>query len=478
MSRAGSAVVVGSGPNGLAAAIRLAQAGLDVTVLEGAEHVGGALSSAALTLPGFTHDLCSAVHPLAVASPFFRTLHLERFGLEWIFSPAAAAHPLHEEAILLYPSVAATAEALGKDGSAYLRAFGGLARNWERLFPEILRPPLQVPRHPLLLARFGAQALLPARNFMRLAFRTERAHALYAGIAAHANAPLEHAGTNAIGMMLLLAAHARGWPIPKRGAQSVATALVRCLESLGGRIETGRPVRSLADLPLAHVTVLDMMPGKVAALLGDRLGPSGRAQFSAYRHGHGVFKIDWALSAPIPWRAPETARSATVHLGGSLEEIAAAERCPSRGEHSSAPYVLLSQPTLYDPGRAPAGRHIGWAYCHVPAGSTVDQTAAIEAQVERFAPGFRQTILARSTQNCSALEARNPNLVQGDISGGAFSLERLLFRPGFRADPYRLPAPGFFLCSSATPPGPGVHGMAGFHAAESALRYLRSHRRP
>ena len=473
MSGAKEAVVVGSGPNGLAAAIRLAQAGLEVTVLEGSDRVGGGLASAELTLPGFTHDLCSAVHPLAVASPFLTKLRLEHFGLEWLFPPAAAAHPFRDEALLLYPSLKATAEGLGRDQPAYGRAFGELAANWEELFPEILRPPLRVPSHPLLLARFGAMALFPAQAFSRFAFRTDRARALYAGIAAHANAPLEEVGTNAIGLMLLLAAHARSWPIPKGGAQSVAAALVRCLESLGGKVETGRPVRRLEDLPPARVTLLDMMPGRVAALLGAQLSPSARAEFAAYPHGHGVFKMDWALSAPIPWRDPQTARSATVHLGGSLEEIAAAERCPSRGEHSPAPYVLLSQPTLFDPTRAPPGRHTAWAYCHVPAGSSQDMSAAIEAQVERFAPGFRDLILARSTQNCSQLEARNPNLVKGDISGGAFSLRRLLFRPNFGADPYRLPAPGFFLCSSATPPGPGVHGMAGYHAAESALRYIR-----
>lgn len=471
MSTRYDAVVVGSGPNGLAAAITLARAGLHVLVLEAAAEPGGGARSGALTLPGFTHDLCSAVHPLAAASPFFRGLPLREHGLEWIEPPAGAAHPLDDgTCALLLPGVDETAGGLGPDSARYRSLLAPLAARWKNVLDETLRPALHVPRHPLLLARFGALSLLPATDYARLFFTTGRARALFAGIAAHANAPLEQPGTSGIGLMLNLAGHARGWPIPRGGAGAITAALISYFKTLGGEVRTGEPVRDARELPPSALTFWDLTPRQVAAALGNRLPSSERRAFEGYRYGPGVFKIDWALSGPIPWRAAGVARSATVHLGGTLEEIAASEAAPARGDHAERPYVLLSQPTLFDASRAPFGKHIAWAYCHVPHGSTRDMTAPIEAQIERFAPGFRDLILYRTTFDTRAMEARNANYIGGDINGGALSLGQLFFRPRLQLDPYRLPLRGHFLCSSSTPPGPGVHGMCGFHAAESALR--------
>jgi phytoene dehydrogenase-like protein len=467
------AVVVGSGPNGLAAAVKLAEAGLSVLVLEGAETLGGGCRTAELTLPGFRHDLCSAVHPLAAASPYLSTLPLEKFGLEWIYPPAAAAHPLGDGCVLLGPSLEATARNLGADGARYEKLMRPLVSHWEAVFREVLRPALHLPRHPLLLGRFGALSLFSASDYARLLFRGDRARALFGGIAAHSNAPLARPGTAAVGLLLNLAAHGKGWPFPKGGAQELVRALAGYFRSLGGELRCGQGIRNLRELPPSRLVLLDMGPPQAAALLAEKLSPRSRSKLERFRYGPGVFKLDWALERPIPWRAPEAGQAATVHLGGTLEELAASERAVAEGRHPERPYVLLSQPTLFDGSRAPAGKHVAWAYCHVPHGSLVDVTKQIEAQVERFAPGFQRTILARSKRNTAQLEAYNPNLVGGDIGGGDLSLASLLFRPAFRRDPYALPAPGFYLCSASTPPGPGVHGMCGYWAAVSALRWLK-----
>lgn len=473
MKKEADAIVVGAGPNGLAAAVTLARAGLHVRVLEAAPAIGGGTCTAELTLPDFRHDLCSAVHPLAAASPFFRELPLHEHGLDWIEPSAACAHPLPDgDCALLTRDVGITALDLGADSGRYRTFMGKLASRWEDVVAEALAPALHVPKHPLLLARFGALALMPAKDLTRFFFREEKTRALFAGIAAHANTPLENPGSSAAGLMLNLAAHARGWPLPRGGAQSIAGALASYLHSLGGEIETNRRIEAPEDLPRARLVLWDLTPRQLARVFGSHLDPGERADFTSYQYGPGVFKIDWALSGPIPWKSPRVKESATVHLGGTLEEIASAERMPARGEHSETPYVLLTQPTLFDPSRAPPGKHIAWAYCHVPHGSTLDRTEAIEKQVERFAPGFRDLVLARSTQNTRALEERNANLVGGDINGGALTLGQLLFRPRLKRDPYRFSVPGHFLCSSSTPPGPGVHGMCGFNAARSALRFL------
>jgi phytoene dehydrogenase-like protein len=468
------AFVVGSGPNGLAAAIELARAGLSVRVLEAAETIGGGTRSAELTLPGFVHDVCSAIHPLGVASPFLRTLPLEAHGLEWVESPAALAHPFDDgTAVLLERSPEAAARTLGGDEAQWRRLFAPLARDPEPLLADILAP-LHVPAHPLRLARFGLRALLPAATVARCSFRGAKARGLFAGLAAHSMLPLERPPSAAFGLMLGLLGHAFGWPFPRGGSQAIADALASHLRSLGGVIETGRRVESLGELGGQGLVLLDVTPRGLLALAGDRLPEGYRRRLERYRYGPGVFKLDWALDGPIPWRAEDCGRAATVHLGATLEEIAASETAPARGLIAERPYVLLAQQSLFDPTRATAGRHTAWAYCHVPNGSTVDMTEPIEAQVERFAPGFRDRILARSARGPSDLERENPNYVGGDINGGLADLRQLLTRPVARWSPYSTPLPGVFLCSASTPPGGGVHGMCGYHAARAALRYLRS----
>ncbi len=455
------AIVVGSGPNGLAAAIALARAGVSVRVLERAETVGGGVRSAELTLPGFVHDVCSAIHPLAVASPFLRALPLEEHGLEWVRAPAAAAHPFDDgPAAVLERSIAATGETLGGDASRWAGLLAPLVRDADALMGDLLRP-LRLPRHPLAFARFAAPAALPTTALAR-AFRGERARGLLAGLAAHSTLPLGRTPSAAYGLVLGLLGHANGWPFPRGGAQRLADAMASYLRSLGGTIETGVEVTSLAELDGARLVLLDVTPSQLVALAGDRL-PRGRLH--RFRHGPGAFKLDWALDGPIPWRDPACTRAATVHLGGTLAEIAAAEREPWRGRHAERPFVLLAQHSLFDPSRAPAGRHTAWAYCHVPNGSTVDMTARIESQVERFAPGFRERILARSALDPAALERHDPNYVGGDVNGGAAGLHRLFAG-------YATPLDGVFLCSSSTPPGGGVHGMCGYNAACAALRRL------
>jgi phytoene dehydrogenase-like protein len=464
------AVVVGSGPNGLAAAIVLARAGRSVLVREGLATAGGGVRSAALTLPGFVHDVGSAVHPLAVASPFFRKLPLAEHGLRWIEPPTQLAHPFDDgRAALLERSTEATGRTLGRDAAGYCALMDPLVERWQRLVTDVLAP-LHLPRHPLLLARFGLHAIRSAKGFVESRFREESARALMAGIAAHAVVGLTSPASTAFGLVLAIAGHAGGWPIPRGGSQSLTDALISYLRSLGGEIVTDAPVHSMAELPAARMIFLDLTPRQVLRVAGERLPRRYRRALERFRYAPGVFKLDWALAAPIPWRASECTRAGTVHLGGRLEEIAAAEDAAARGEHPERPFILLAQPSLFDPTRAPAGRHTAWAYCHVPNGSTVDMTTRMEAQIERYAPGFRDLILARHAMDTRELERRNPNLIGGDISGGAHTLGQLFFRPTFRRVPYATPIKGLYICSSSTPPGAGVHGMCGYHAAHAALR--------
>ena len=467
------AVVVGSGPNGLAAAVELARAGRSVLVREAAETVGGGLRSGELTLPGFVHDLCSAIHPMGVASPFFRTLPLPEHGLEWIEPPAPLAHPLEgEEAAVLLRSVAETADGLGADAESYRALFGPLVASWTQLESAVLGPLVRVPRHPLALARFGLSGLQPAASLARRRFGGEPGRALFAGLAGHSTLSLDNVGSASFGLVLGTAGHAVGWPLPRGGSQRIADALASYLRSLGGEIQTSAPVESLDELSAATV-LCDVTPRQLLRLAGERLPPRYRRRLERFRYCPGVFKLDWALSGPIPWTAPACARAGTVHLGGTLDEIAASERAPARGETSERPFVLLAQPSLFDASRAPEGRHTAWAYCHVPNGSTVDMTEAIERQIERFAPGFRERILARSASAPADLERRNPNLVGGDIGGGSNELRQLVARPVLRPVPYATPLEGVYLCSSSTPPGGGVHGMCGYLAARAALGRTR-----
>ena len=463
------AVVVGAGPNGLAAAITMAQAGRKVLVIEANEEVGGAARSAELTLPGFVHDPFSAIHPLAVGSPFFRTLPLGEHGLEWIYPPAPLAHPFDDgTVVLLERSIEQTGEALGRDGRAYRKLLEPFAREWNQLAGDVLGP-VHLPKHPVLLARFGLRAIRSAEGLIGSAFDGRRAAALFAGSAAHSGLPLDWAATASFGLVLHAAGHAVGWPFPRGGSGNISDALAAYLRSLGGEIVTDSPVRSLDEIPASRAVFLNLTPRQILRVAGDRLTSRYRKALRRFRYGAGVFKVDWALSAPIPWRAQECARAATVHLGGTQEEIVASERRPARGEHADRPFVLLAQPSLFDPSRAPEGQHTVWAYCHVPNGSSLDMTARIEAQVERFAPGFRDLILARSAMGPEELERRDENLVGGDVNGGAANLGQLFFRPTLQLNPYSTPVKGLFVCSASTPPGGAVHGMCGYRAAQAAL---------
>ncbi|GAA4041949.1 NAD(P)/FAD-dependent oxidoreductase [Hymenobacter glaciei] len=462
------AVVVGSGPNGLAAAIVLQQTGLSVLLLEGKKEIGGGLRTAELTLPGFRHDICSAIHPLAAASPFFQTLPLAQYGLEYITPPVAAAHPFDDGTAAVAASLADTARSLGADANAYQELLGPLVARWPGIANDVLAP-LHFPKHPIDMARFGLSALLPATTLARR-FAGEKAKGLLAGMAAHAIQPLSNLTTSAIALVLLIAAHRGGWPMPRGGSQAIADALAAHFVALGGRIETGTYVRSLAQLPSAKAVLLDVTPAQLLQMAGHSLSSIYQWQLRRYRYGMGVFKVDWALAEPTPFTAPECAQAGTVHLGNTLKEIAASERVTARGQHAAKPFVLLAQQTLFDATRAPAGRHTAWAYCHVPNGSRVDMATAIEGQVERFAPGFRERILARHTFDTAQMEDYNPNYVGGDINGGLLDIGQLFTRPALRASPYRTSQSGLYLCSSATPPGGGVHGMCGYYAARRALR--------
>jgi phytoene dehydrogenase-like protein len=471
-SRGWDAVVVGAGPNGLAAAVTLSAAGWSVLVLEAGATPGGGARTAELTLPGFHHDVCSAIHPLGVGSPFFRQLRLDPVAdVEWIHSPLVVAHPLDDgTAAELHRSVDETAHALGRDGSAWRRLFGPLARDWDALSEDLLGPVLHVPRHPFKMARFGLPALLSARRLAELAFSTPRARALFAGLAAHSILPLEKPLTASFGLVLGTAGHALGWPLPRGGSQRIVDALVRRIEAAGGVVLTDARVTHLDDLPRARAVLADVTPRQLVALAGDRLRGGYRRRLERYRYGPGVFKLDIALDGPVPWTAAACSRAATVHLGGTLPEIVLSEQAAWDGYEAARPFVLVAQQSLFDPSRAPAGHHTLWAYCHVPNGSTVDMTEPILGQVERFAPGFGKRILKVAARGPAAMEAYDANYVGGDINGGAQGLDQLLGRPAWRLDPYSTPVPGLFLCSSSTPPGGGVHGMCGYHAARSALR--------
>jgi phytoene dehydrogenase-like protein len=466
------AVVVGAGPNGLAAAIELARAGCAVLVLEANDAVGGGCRTEELTLPGFRHDVCSAIHPLAMASPFMRSVPLTELGVEWIHPDRPLAHPLDGgRAAVLERSVDATAAALGDDGPAYRRLLGPLVDAGERLVPQLLGP-LRVPAHPVALARFGLPGIRSAAGLARSRFAGPEARALLAGVGAHSILPLERSPSAAFGMALALLAHLVGWPMARAGSQAIVEALVRRLESLGGRIETGRRIDSLDELPSARAVMLDVTPRQLLRMAGGALPARYAAALRRYRYGPAVFKVDWALAGPIPWTAPSVAGAGTVHVGGTFEEVAAAEAAVWRGDHPDRPFVILAQQSLFDPSRAPAGRHTAWAYCHVPNGSPVDMTARVEAQVERFAPGFRDLILARSSMGPAEVERHDANYVGGDINGGVQDLRQLYTRPAVRSNPYSTPVRDLYLCSSSTPPGGGVHGMCGSFAARAALRRL------
>ena len=467
------AVVVGSGPNGLAAAIRLAQSGLAVQVHEAASVPGGGARSGELTLPGFINDLGSAVHPLAVSSPFFSTLPLHDHGLEWVFPPIPLAHPLDDgSAVLLRPGMEDTAQNLDRsDRFAWSSVLRPLVRHWPKLADELLRP-LRVPRHPVLLAGFGLDAIQPAASFARHAFRGERARALFAGSSAHSFLPLSAPLSSAYGLMLSASGHAVGWPVPKGGSQSIADALVSLLRSLGGEVVTNSRVASLGTLGSPDLTLCDVTPRQFLGMAGPRLSPSYRHELEKYRYGPGIFKVDWALREPIPWRSKDCLQAGTVHVGGTLAEIAAYEKSVAKGAPLDKPFIILAQPSLFDSTRAPAGQHTAWAYCHVPNGWPHSMLRQIEDQIERFAPGFRDCILARHTASPAEMQRWNENLVGGDINGGAADVTQFVLRPTWRR--YRTSLDGVYLCSSSTPPTGGVHGMCGFYAAQWALEWLRS----
>lgn len=475
----GTAIVVGSGPNGLVAAITLARAGWDVTVLEAAPGPGGGLRSAELTLAGFVHDVCSAIHPLAVGSPAFRELDLHDQGpdatLCWSQPEVPLAHPLDgRDAVLLHRSVDDTASRLGGDDGAYRRLFGPLVDAGFDLTDGLLAPLTIPPRHPIDLARFGIVGIRSARGVARHRFDTDEARALFAGLAGHSIMSLRSPVTAGYGLMLGTLAHVVGWPVARGGSQRIADALVERLQDLGGHVECDRRVASLRDLPAVDAVLLDVTPRQVIAMAGDSLPGRYRRSLERFRYGPGVFKLDWALDGPIPWIDPDVARAATVHLGGTLDEIVASEDDVQHGRHPDRPYALLAQQSLVDPSRAPTGSHTAWAYCHVPNGSTVDMTRQIEAQVERFAPGFRDRIIARSSMNTRQVEDHDENYVGGDINGGVGDLRQFVMRPTLGLHPWRTPLEGVYLCSSSTPPGGGVHGMCGLHAANEVLR---DHRR-
>jgi phytoene dehydrogenase-like protein len=466
------AVVVGSGPNGLAAAIALAQQGASVLVLEGRDEVGGGTRTSELTLPGFLHDVCSGCHPLGILSPFLRALPLERHGLKWVQPRASVAHPLDDQpAVILRRSLADTARGLGVDATAYSRLLAPLLDEPHELLEGVLAP-LRIPSHPLRMLRFGLHALRSAAGLARGRFRGDRARALFAGCAAHSILPLERRLTAALGLLFCMTGHVEDWPVARGGSAAISRAMAGVLASLGGRIETSHWVRSAADLPPARVYLFDTSPAQLAAI-AERALPTGYLRrLHRFRYGPGVFKIDWALDGPIPWKDPAILEASTVHLGGSLDEIAASEAAVWRGEHPPRPFVLLVQQSQFDETRAPEGKQTGYAYCHVPGGSSVDLTDAVEKQVERFAPGFRERILSRHVMNAVDLERYNPAFVGGAITGGVTDLGQLFARPVARYNPYTTPNGRIFLCSASTPPGAGVHGMCGYYAARAALRRI------
>ncbi|HWB25399.1 MAG TPA: NAD(P)/FAD-dependent oxidoreductase [Chitinophagaceae bacterium] len=463
------AVVVGSGPNGLAAAIALQQKGLHVLLVEAKDTVGGGMRSAELTLPGFTHDICSAIHPMAVLSPFFNSLPLGEHGLEYIYPPVAAAHPFDDgTCAIIKQSIYQTAHAFEGDTEAYVRLMLPLVNNWPLMTNDLLAP-LHFPKQPLLMAKFGLKALQPVTKLART-FSTKQARGLLAGMAAHSIQPLTNAATSAIALVLMTAAHVKGWPMAKGGSQAVANALAAYFTSIGGVIKTSEYITSLRQLPSSHAVLFDVTPKQLLQIAGHKFSSLYKWQLDRYRYGMGVFKIDWALDAPIPFTAGECSQAGTIHIGNTLEEIAEGEKLTSGGVAHDKPFVLLAQQSLFDTTRAPLGKHTAWAYCHVPNGSTKDMTDIIERQVERFAPGFRERIIARHAMNSAQLEDYNANYIGGDINGGIIDIQQLFTRPALRWSPYKTSAKGLYICSSSTPPGGGVHGMCGYHAAKKVLK--------
>jgi phytoene dehydrogenase-like protein len=467
-----SAIIVGSGPNGLAAAARLARAGLEVTVLEAGDSIGGGTRSSEMIVPGLLHDHCSAFHPIAAASPFLATLDLQSRGLTWREPPVDCAHPLDDgSAGVLQRSIDRTAAGLGPDGQRWRRVFGPMVVGFDGLLADATQPLLRVPRHPLLMARFGSAAMLPATVLAR-AWRHEEARALWAGVAAHTLHRLDRPLTSAVGVMLVVAGHATGWPVAEGGSQAIADALAADIEHHGGVIETGRLVTSIDDIPASEVVMLDLAPSAAADLLGDRLPARVARAYRRFRHGPGAFKVDFAVEMGVPWTAREARRAGTVHLGGGLDEVVANEHAVHRGEMPDRPFVLVGQQYLADPGRSVGNIHPVWTYAHVPHEYTGDATAAIIAQIERFAPGFRERIVGTAVRSTTEMSVYNRNFVGGDVIGGASSPTQLLFRPRFAVDPYFTGVPGTYLCSASTPPGAGAHGMCGANAAARALADL------
>jgi len=463
------AIVVGSGPNGLAAAITMQQAGLSVLLVEAKKIIGGGMRSAELTLPHFVHDVCSAIYPLAVGSPFFKTLPLQQHGLEFIYPTIAAAHPFDNgEAAALHSSLEQTAQALGEDEQSYLKLMRPLVKDWPQIVADVLGP-LHFPKHPIDLARFGLKAITSA-TYLAKQFRSKEARGLWAGMAAHSIQSLSNVTTSATGLVLMITGHLGGWPMPKGGSNAIADSLAAYFVSLGGTIKTNFYVRSLSQLPSSHAILFDVTPRQLLQIAGYKFSSIYKWQLKRYRYGMGVFKIDWALDGPVPFTAAACLQAGTVHLGNSLEEIVASEQLTSEGKHPEKPFVLLAQQSLFDPSRAPGGKHTAWAYCHVPNGSEVDMTERIERQVERFAPGFRDRIAGRHVMNTAQMEEYNPNYVGGDITGGMMDARQLFTRPALRLSPYKTSAKGIYICSASTPPGGGVHGMCGYHAAKRALR--------
>ena len=463
------AVVVGAGPNGLAAAILMQQNGLSVLLIEGKETIGGGMRSAELTLPGYLHDICSAIHPLAVSSPFFETLPLAEYGLEFIYPDIAAAHSFDDgSAAILKNSIEETASQFGIDQETYINLIQPVVNDWPLIAPDALGP-LHFPKHPIAMARFGLKALRSASSVAG-SFKAEKAKGLFAGMAAHCMQPLNNLSSAATALVLLSAAHLKGWPLPKGGSQRIANALASYFVSLGGKIETNTYIKSLDQLPSSNAVLFDVTPRQLLQIAGHKFSSIYKWQLERYRYGMGIFKIDWALEGQIPFTNELCRKAGTVHLGNTFAEIAASEQSAWNGQTAEKPFVLMAQQSLFDNSRAPEGKHTAWAYCHMPGGSTIDMTEAIEQQVERFAPGFRDRILARHVMNSAQVEEYNPNYIGGDINGGAFDLGQLFTRPALRWSPYRTSSKGLYICSSSTPPGGGVHGMCGYHAAKRALK--------
>lgn len=470
------AIVIGSGPNGLAAAIELAKRGAGVCVIERGDTFGGGVRSGEPTLPGYLHDICSAAHPMGILSPCFNEYPLSSFGLEWIEPPASVAHPLvNDDAAMLYRDVNATAELLGDDGDAWKRMVAPFVPRFDELLGDMLGP-LSIPKHPFRMARFGLGAIRSAAGFARSRFKGRRAQAFFAGNAGHSILPFEAPLSAAIGYLFSVTGHVVNWPVARGGSQRIADALCGYFESLGGTLISGQQICGMSDLPSAHAYLFDTDPYQLASICEDSFPSSYVRRLRKFRFGPGVFKLDWALDGPIPWSDPKCLEASTVHVGGTLEEIAASERAAWRGDHSARPFLILCQQSQFDDSRAPEGKHTGYAYCHVPNGSTEDMTDAIESQVERFAPGFRDCILARHGTSTRAFEEYNPNYVGGAITGGAADMFQLFTRPVARINPYTTPDPRIFICSASTPPGGGVHGMCGYHAAKAAWKRIERQR--